>query len=144
MSPSQTLQTVSETTSNLYLQRLEQVFEAHFQQQNAHDLCNIMSAIIQFLEETVYYFVLRCLEKRLKILLFSGKPDDTPHFINKSFLRTLGREIKSLFIVPEIKHLPRAGNVCNEDLLAVVMRASTYEHQGQLCNSRLLRNCKRK
>ena len=37
MSPSITLPTVLENTSNLSLERLEQFLEAHFQQQNAHD-----------------------------------------------------------------------------------------------------------
>ena len=64
--------------------------------------------------------------------MFSGKPDAlsyTPQFVNKLFLRTLERGIKSPFIVEEIKHLLRADSVCDENLLAAVMRASTYEHE---------------
>lgn len=76
MSPSLTSQTVSESTSNLCLQRLEQFLEVYFQQQNAHDLCNTMSTMLQSPEETAYYVVMRSLKIRLKILLFSEKPDD--------------------------------------------------------------------
>ena len=104
----------------------------HFQQQNGHDLCSTVSAILQFHEETVYSFVIRCLESRQKILFFSGKPDDlnyTPQFVSKLFLRTLEKGIKSPFIAQEIKHLLRADNVCGQNLLAAVMRASTYEHE---------------
>ena len=60
--------------------------------------------MLQFPEETVYSFVMRYLEIGEKILLFSGKPDDlsfTPHFVNKLFLRTLERRIRSSF-----KHKP--------------------------------------
>ena len=72
---------------------------------------------------------MRYLENRLRIILFFGKPDDTQHFVNKLFLRTLERETISPLIDQEIKHLPRAGNVCDEDLLAAVIRVSTYEHE---------------
>ena len=88
---------------------------------------------------TVYSFVMKCLEIRQKILLFSGKPDDlsyTPQFINKFFLRTLERGVRSPFIFPGIKHLLKADNVCDEDLLAAVMRASTYEHERSTLQSR--------
>ena len=75
---------------------------------------------------------MRCLEIRQNILFFSGKLDDlsyTPQFVNKVFLRTLERGIRSLFIVQEIKHALKADNVCDEDLVAAVMRASTYENE---------------
>ena len=124
--PSLTPRTLSEATANLSSERLEQFFKAHFPQQNAHDLSNIISTMFQ-----LYSFVVRCLEIRQKMFLFSGKFDYlsyTPQFVNKFFLRTLERGIRSLFIVQKIKHLPSADKVCDEDLLAGVMRTSTYEN----------------
>ena len=35
-----------ETTSDLSLERLQQFLEAHFHQQNAHDLCNTISTML--------------------------------------------------------------------------------------------------
>ena len=75
---------------------------------------------------------MKCLEIRQKIFLFSGKFDYlsyTTHFVNTFFLRTLERGIRSPFIVQETKHLPRVDNVCDDHLLAGVMRTSTYEHE---------------
>ena len=132
MSPSVTLRTVLGTTSRQFL-------EANFQQQNARGLCNTMSAILQFHKETVYSFVMRCLGIRQKMILFSGKPYDlsyTPRFLNKFFLRTLERQIRIPFINQKIKHLLRADNVCDEDLLVAVMRASTYENERSDLQSR--------
>ena len=80
----------------------------------------------------LYLFCMKCLEIRQKFFLFSGKFDYlsyTPHFVNTFFLRTLERGIRSPFIVQETKHLPRVDNVCDDDLLAGVMRTSTYEHE---------------
>ena len=91
-----------------------------------------MSAMSLFPEETVHSFVMRCMGIRQKTLLFSGKPyglSYTPQFINNLFLRTLERRIKSPFIFQLIKHLLRADNVCDKDLLAAVITASTYEHE---------------
>lgn len=88
----------------------------------AQDLCSTISTILQFLEETVYSFAMRCLKIRQKILLFSGKPDNlnyTPQLVNKRFLKTLKKETRSPFIVQKIKHLLKADDVCDEDLLVV-------------------------
>ena len=69
MVPGLTLRTVLETTPNLTLDRLTKFLEAHYEQKNAHDLCNTMTNMLQFPEESVYTFVMRCLEVRQKILL---------------------------------------------------------------------------
>ena len=90
--PGLTLRTVLETTPNLTFDRLTQFLEAHYEQKNAQDLCNTMTNMLQFPEESVYAFVMRCLEVRQKILLVSEKSCDlsfSPGFINKLFLRTI-------------------------------------------------------
>ena len=92
MVPGLTLRTVLETTPNLTLDRLTQFLEAHDEQKNAHDLCNTMTNMLQFPEESVYAFVMRCLEVRQKVLLVSKKSCDLSYssgFINKLFLRTI-------------------------------------------------------
>lgn len=64
--------------------------------------------------------------------MFSGKSDDlnyTPQYVNKFFLKTLEGGIRNPFIFQEIKHHLRADNTCDEDLLAAVIEASTYEHE---------------
>ena len=127
MLPSLTPRTLSEATANLSSERLEEFLKAHLQQQNVHNLSKIISTMFQ-----LYLFCMKCLEIRQKIFLFSGKfdyPSYTTHFVNTFFLRTLERGIRSPFIVQETKHLPRVDNVCDDDLLAGVMRTSTYEHE---------------
>ena len=99
--------------------------------------------MLQLPEKTAYPFVMRYFELGKKSFCSrSGKSDDksyTPQFVNKLFLRTLERGIRSPFIAKEIKHLLREDNVCDEDLLVAVMRASTYEYERSTCNLRLLR-----
>ena len=73
MVPGSTLRTVLETTPNLTLDRLTQFREAYYKQKNAHDLCNTMTNMLQFPKESVYTFVMLCLEVRQKILLVSEK-----------------------------------------------------------------------
>ena len=60
MTPCLTLGTVLETKSNLSL--ASTILRGIFSLQNTYDLCNTMLAIIQFPEETVYSFAMRCLE----------------------------------------------------------------------------------
>ena len=91
-----------------------------------------MSAMLLFSGETVHSFVMRCLEIEQKILLFSGKPHDlcyTTQFVNKRFLRTLEKKIRSNFITQDIKHLQRV-DVCDEDLLATVIRLAAKKPLG--------------
>ena len=87
-----TLRTVLETTPNFKLDRLTQFLEAHYELKNVHDLWNTMTTILQFPEKSVHTFVMRCLEVRQKIFIFSEKPCDLSYFpgiINKLFLRTI-------------------------------------------------------
>ena len=92
MVPSLTLSTVLETASSLKFDRLTQFHGGHYEQKNAHDLCNAITSMLQSPEESVYTFVMFCLEVRQKILLAS-KCDlsYSPGFINKLFLRTIER-----------------------------------------------------
>ena len=132
MVPGLTLGTVLETTPNLTLDRLTQFLEAHSEQKNAHDLCNTMTNKLQFSEESVYTFVMRCLEVRLNILLVSEKSCDlsySPGFINKLFLRTIERGVSNPSVVQEIKPLLRSENVCDEALLAAIIKASASEKE---------------
>ena len=132
MVPGLTLRTVLETTPNLTLDRLTQFLEAQYEQKNAHELCNTMTNMLQFPEESVYTFVMRCLEVRQKILLVSEKSCDlsySPGFINKLFLRTIERGVSHLFVVQEIKSLLRSENVCDEVLLAAIVKASASEKE---------------
>ena len=90
--PGLTLHTVLETTPNLTHDRLTQFLEAHFEKKNAHDLCKTVANMLQFLNEIVYTFVMRCLEVHQKILPVSEKSCDLSYssgFINKLFLRTI-------------------------------------------------------
>ena len=132
MVPGLTLRTVLETTPNLTLDRLTQFLEAHYEQKNAHDLCNTMTNMLQFPEESVYAFVMRCLEVRQKVLLVSKKSCDLSYssgFINKLFLRTIERGVSNPFVVQEIKPLLRSENVCDEALLAAIIKASASEKE---------------
>ena len=58
MIPGLTLRTVLEITPNLTLDRLTQFLATHDKQKNAHDLCNAMTKILQFPEESAYIFVM--------------------------------------------------------------------------------------
>lgn len=132
MIPGLKLRTVLETTSNLSLERLKRFLESHYQQKNAHDLCNTLTNMLQFPEESAYDFVMRCLELRQKILLVSDKSGDlsySPVFVNKLFLRTLERGIQNPFVVQEIRPMLRSDEVCDEKLLAAIIKASAYEKE---------------
>ena len=112
-----------------------QFFEAHYKQKNAHDLCNTMTNMLQFPEESVYAFVMFCLEVRQNILLVSEKSCDlsySPGFINKLFLRTIKRDFSNPFVVQEIKPLLRSNNMCDEALLTVIIKASASEKKKSL------------
>ena len=94
--PGLTLRTVLEATTDLILDRLTQFLEDHCEQKNAHDLCNTLTNMLQFPEESAYTFVMRFLEVRQKIPLVSEKSCDlsySPGFINKLFLKKIERGI---------------------------------------------------
>ena len=120
------------TVLNLALDRLTQFLDAHYDQKNANDLCNAMTKVPHFTEESVYTFMMWCLEICLKILLDSEKSCDfsySPGFINKLFLKTIERGVANPFVAQEIEPLLRYQNVCDEELLAVIIKASALEKE---------------
>ena len=77
-------------------------------------------------EESSYLFVLRCIELRQKILIASTKSDlnfDKP-LLDKAFCLTLERGLSTMYVVQEIRHLPRAG-VSDEELIFEVSKSIT-------------------
>ena len=91
-----------------------------------------MTNMLQFPEESVYPFVMRCLEVRQKIFLVSEKSCDLSYsrgFINKLFLRTVERSVSNPFVIQKIKPLLRFENVCDEALLAAIIKASASEKE---------------
>ena len=100
-----------------------------------------MANMLQFPKESVYAFVMRCLEVCQKILLVSEKSCDlsySPGFINKMFLRTIERRASNPFVVQEIKPLLRSENVCDEALLAGIIKA--FSSEKGLCYKLLLKH----
>ena len=65
--------TVLEAIANLTLHRLIQFCKTHYIKKNAYDLCNTMKNMLQLPEESVYLFVMRCLDFRQKTLRVSEK-----------------------------------------------------------------------
>ena len=57
MIPSLTLRHVLESPPNLSLNQLLQYLEAHFDEQNATDLCSKLTPMVQLLEESEYQYV---------------------------------------------------------------------------------------
>ena len=91
-----------------------------------------MTHMLQFPEENVYTFVMRCLEVRQKIFLVSEKSCDLSYsrgFINKLFLRTVERSVSNPFVIQKIKPLLRFENVFDEALLAAIIKASASEKE---------------
>ena len=74
MIPSRTLRNVLESTPNLSPNQLLQYLEAHFDEQNATDLCKLIS-MVQIPEKSEYQYVIRCIEIRQKVILVSNKSD---------------------------------------------------------------------
>ena len=74
MIPSRTLRNVLESTPNLSPNQLLQYLEAHFDEQNATDLCKLIS-MVQIPEKSEYQYVIRCIETRQKVILASNKSD---------------------------------------------------------------------
>ena len=74
MIPSRTLRNVLESTPNLSPDQLLQYLEAHFDEQNATDLCKLIS-MVQIPEKSEYQYVIRCIEIRQKVILASNKSD---------------------------------------------------------------------
>ena len=98
MAPGLTSNMVLESTQNLKLDRLTKFLEAHYEQKDAHDLSNAMKNMFQFPEESVYIFLMWCLEVCQKILQVSEVScgsSYSPGFINKLFLRTIERGVSS-------------------------------------------------
>ena len=83
MIPSRTLRNVLESTPNLSPNQLLQYLEAHFDEQNATDLCKLIS-MVQIPEKSEYQYVIRCIEIRQKVILASNKYDK--ELVRKIFL----------------------------------------------------------
>lgn len=91
-----------------------------------------MTNMIQFPVENVYAFLMLCLEARQKILLVSEKSWDlsySPGFINNLFLRKIERGVSNLFILQEIKPPLRSEKVCDEALLAAIIKESASKRE---------------
>ena len=131
MVPSLTLRSVLETTSNLTLSQLQQYLESHYGEQNATDLCNSLTAIVQFPEESCYDFVMRAIHVRQKLLLASERSDTgySRSLVEKLFLRSLERGILSQAVVQEVKHILRKETVCDEEILSAITKAESYEQE---------------
>lgn len=121
--------TVLEAIANLTLHRLIQFCKTHYIKKNAYDLCNTMKNMLQLPEESVYLFVMRCLDFRQKTLRVSEKLcclGYSPGFINKLFLRTVELGFSNPFVVHETKPFLRSESVCDEELLAAIVKASAF------------------
>ena len=129
MAPNLRLRNVLETMADLTLERLNRFLQAHFEEGNAPDLCSQLTSMTQLSEESVYQFVIRCLEMRQKVIVASKQADDImydPNLVQQLFLRTLERGIASPYILSEIK--PYLKPSCSdESLIIAVTRASAAE-----------------
>ena len=126
MIPSLTLRNVLETISNLSLAQLQRYLQSHYGEQNATDLANNLTSMVQFPRESSYAFVMRCIEMRQKLIMSSDKADITYDRarIQKLLLRTHERRILSHMVVQEVKHLLRQDSVCDEELLSAFTKAA--------------------
>ena len=104
--------------------------EARYDKRNVTRQCSKLTSLTQLPEVTAYYFVMRCIELRQKILLASIKSDVK---FNKTLVLRLffEREEKSIintYTLSEIKEILREG-VSDEDLTEVITRASASEEK---------------
>ena len=120
MIPSLTLRNVLETISNLSLAQLQKYLQSHYGEQNATDLANNLTSMVQFPSESSYAFVRRCIEMKQKLIMSSDKADIKYDraLIQKLFLRTLERGVLSQMVVQEVKHLLGQDSACDEELLS--------------------------
>ena len=93
MIPSLTIRNVLETVSNHSLVQLQKYLQSHYGEQNATNLVNNLTSMVQFPSENSYAFVMRCIEMRQKLIMSSDKADIKYDraLIQKLFLRTLER-----------------------------------------------------
>ena len=121
-----TLKNVLESTPNLSLTQLFQYFEAHFDRQNATNICSKLTSMGQLLEKSKYQYVIRCIEIRQKIILASNNSDIMydKELVRKVFNCTLEKWILSLYVLLQIKSLIR-NNECDEDLITAAAKTST-------------------
>ena len=73
MIPSLTLRNVLETNSNLSLAQLQNYLQSRYGEHNVTDLANNLTSMVQFPKESSYAFVMRCIERRQKLIMSSGK-----------------------------------------------------------------------
>ena len=121
-----TSRNVLETISNLSLAQLQRYLQSHYGEQNATDLANNLTSMVQFPRESSYAFVMKCIEMRQKLIMSSDKADITYDRarIQKLLLRTHERGILSHMVVQEVKHLLRQDYVCDEELLSAFTKAA--------------------
>ena len=131
MIPSLTLRNILETISNLSLAQLQKYLQSHYGEQNATDLANNLTSMVQFPSESSYAFVMRCIEMRQKLIMSSDKADIKYDraLIQKLFLRTLERGILRQVVVQEVKHLLRQDSLCDEELLSAITKAACYKRE---------------
>ena len=124
MIPSLIVRKVLETISNLSLAQLQKYLQSHYGKQNATDLANNLTSMVQFPSKSSYVFVMRCIEMRQKLIMSSDKADIKYDraLVQKLFLRTLERESLSEVVVQEVKHLLRQDSVCDEELLSAIIK----------------------
>ena len=87
--------------------------------------------MVQFLSESSYAFVVRCIEMREKLTVSSDKADIKYDraLIQKLFLETLDRGVLSQVVVQEVKHLLRQDSVCDEELLSAITKAACHKQE---------------
>ena len=72
MIPSLTLRDVLQKISNLSLAQLQKYLQSHYGEQNATDLANNLTSMVQFPNEISYAFIMWCSEMRQKLIMSSG------------------------------------------------------------------------
>ena len=75
MIPSLTLRNVLETNSNLSLAQLQNYLQSRYGEHSVTDLANNLTSMVQFPKESSYAFVMRCIERRQKLIMSSDKAD---------------------------------------------------------------------
>ena len=124
MIPSLIVRKVLETISNLSLEQLQKYLQSHYGEQNATDLANNLTSMVEFPSKSSYVFVMRCIEMRQKLIMSSDKADIKYYraLVQKLFLRTLERGSLSGVVVQEVKDLLRQDSVCDEELLSAIIK----------------------
>ena len=101
------------------------LLEAHFDEQNATDLCSKLTSMIQLPEECEYHHVMTYIKVRQKVILTSNKSDINydKELIRRLFYRPLEKRLLSSYVLQEIKSLKR-NNASDEDLTVALTKAS--------------------